>query len=841
MQAHGGSSLVKPANSSASGNADRWLTLISVFAIATSLIGLAATLAGIFHAPQVLLIGTIIAGISGYATRNHSSNLPGAKPRWSHLLLLLLVALIFRVPPYNYVTGGQDEGVYVNIGNYIDKTGGIDIHDEVQQKLQDTSYLERYLSDNTIGSNYLLGVYKLVGQDHKVGKLQFQFYDLFPVWIAVFCGLFGQTSGVWSLTFLSLLSIVLFYRIALMITGSYRAALAAGGLLALNPLHAFFSKFPVTEVPTLCFALIGFVMLLAYWSAPAIQRRNWWLSLSVFAFSCVFATRISGFMYIPFFVALGWSAVIFDGDPIRSRMLNCWAVGTVAAYSCSVGYGIIWSFPYSSDIYRESFEPILGHQWRALLLCIIVAVLLAWLGIALLRWRRGWEQPLLVSRRFAPVIAQSSTFVIAAALSLGLLKIWRFGWTKRYMLDNWLSGQWHLANAGWLSASASSFWTLTVFVGPFVVCAFLFGSVRRRHDPIVIFLHWFAAGFFAYIMLLQWVIPYSPYYARYLLSELVPYSVLFVTCVWCTFETGIVRRIFSASILLSLLYAVSVSAAQIGKNENEGAYTSLSKLVAPTDASDVILLDSSSFNQSEVKTPLLYTFHRNVITVDEVALNDADYLDKLGSLYGRVFFLTTQSHAPDGFVPVESSNYRVMQYDWNHSYPHKLVVRRDVQATLYRRQYARVPLGGRLSFAQHGVGAKWLRSGWSHPESWGTWSLGRKSVIAIDQRDFPQTDEPLSLVFDATVLVSPKHPVQQIIVFADELQVGEYIVRYPETHVSLAVPMGMVQRGERVVSVSFMLPDAATPKELGINDDIRSLAIGLISARFSVRSNMEGK
>jgi len=549
MQSYGGSPRVKPANGFASGNTDRWLTLISVFAVATSLIGLSATLAGIFHAPQVLVIGIIIAGTLGYATRNHSPNLPGAKPRWSHLLLLLLVALIFRVPPYNYVTGGQDEGVYVNIGNYIDKTGGIDIHDEIQQKLQDTSYLEQYLSNNTIGSNYLLGVYKLAGQGHKKdGKLQFQFYDLFPVWIAVFCGLFGQTSGVWSLTFLSLLSIVLFYRIALMITSSYRAALAAGGLLALNPLHAFFSKFPVTEVPTLCFALIGFVMLLAYWSAPAIQRRTWWLSLSVFAFLCVFATRISGFMYVPFFVALGWSAAIFDGDPIRSRMLNYWAAGTVAAYSGSVGYGIIWSFSYSRDIYRESFEPILGHQWRALLLGIVVAILVAWLGIVLLRWRRGWEKPVVVNRRFGPVIALSSTLVVAVALTLGLLRVWQFGWTKRYMLDSWLSGQWHLANAGWLSASASSFWTLVVFVGPFVVCAFLFGSVQRRHHPVVIFLHWFAAGFFAYIMLLQWVIPYSPYYARYLLSELVPYSILFVTCVWCTFDTGPIRRVFSASI-----------------------------------------------------------------------------------------------------------------------------------------------------------------------------------------------------------------------------------------------------------------------------------------------------
>src|SRR5690348_6391124 len=353
---------------------DRVLELVAVFMIAASLIGLAAALAGIFQAPQVLLCSLFPTGAYAYATRGSGVFWGSARPRWSHLVLLILVALFFRLPAYNYVLGGQDEGLYTNIGQHIEYTGGLDAHDRVMQKLQGTEYLQRYLDDNRIleGNSptlYLLGVY---ARQPGTTNLVFQFYYLFPVWMAIVGGVFGTTAAIYALTLFALLSIVFFYRIALLLTRSYSAALLAGGLLALNPLHAFFSKFPVTEVPTLAFSLMGFTLLTAYGSPHAPARRSRWLWLSVLAFLCLFATRISGLMYMPFVVALAMAALVCDEDMPRRKAIQWWAIGVLVAYFASVIYGLHWSRYYSRDQYFVSLEPLFGTHWKSVVASVVV-------------------------------------------------------------------------------------------------------------------------------------------------------------------------------------------------------------------------------------------------------------------------------------------------------------------------------------------------------------------------------------------------------------------------------------------------------------------------------------
>ena len=226
---------------------DRVLEVAAIFTIAASVVGLTAASAHVFQAPQVVLCALILTGTYAHTTRGRATSWGGARPRWPHIALLILVALFFRLPAYNYIVGGQDEGLYTNIAQHIDKTGGLDAHDRVMQKLEGSKYLHRYLEDNRILEGtptlYLLGVY---ARQPGTAHLIFQFYYLFPVLMAIVGGIFGPTSAVYALTFFGVLSIVFFYRVALLLTQSSTAALLAAGLLDLNPLHAFFSKFPVT-------------------------------------------------------------------------------------------------------------------------------------------------------------------------------------------------------------------------------------------------------------------------------------------------------------------------------------------------------------------------------------------------------------------------------------------------------------------------------------------------------------------------------------------------------------------------------------------------------------------
>lgn len=819
---------------------DRLLVWTALFAVITSLTGLAATLSGNFHAPQVFLVALVLTILCICKAGVNAASLPGLSPRCMHLVFLILVALIFRLPAYHYVMGGQDEGVYVNVAHYIEDTGGIAVHDRVKQQLEGSAFLQHYITENQIpGGDYLAGVYN---RGYKNGKLEFQFYHVFPAWMALFDGIFGSLAGVYALTFLAILSIVLFYRIALLLTGSYRCGLAAGALLALSPLHAFFSKFPVTEVPALCFALIGFLFLTAFWmSGPGESQRKNWLVVSVFAFLCVFTTRISGFMYVPFFIALAWAALIFDADRKRCHALQLWAVGVTAAYAGSVVYGLIWSHSYSHDIYRLSFEPLLGSHWKVVLAAIGALVVIAWVVLAWLvrfpaaraRLARWVERP----RDWVPVA------VVWGALLLGLIKIYRLGWTDRYVSDPWLGTVWHLARMGRHSAAASSLSMLVVFLGPFLVLSFLALATSAKREPKVAFIFWFVSGFFAYVLLLQWVVPYGPYYARYLLSELVPYTILFVVCVWGAMRRCTGRMLLSACIVLSVLYGTVLSAAQIGKNENEGAYAGLARISAPVGPSDLVLLylqPNSPYDQSQIKMPLLYTFQHQTVTVSAQDLGDAMYLAKLDAIYNNVFLLTEGGYAPPGFDLVESTQFDVKQYRRSHSFPHKLYPPADVVLNLYQMKHVRLPEGAALGFAANGMGVRWLESGWSSPERWGTWSSGNRALLRIDPRDLPEVSGSLSLELNADLFIGPWHPVQRVAVTVDGKPAGEYTVHFPQTTLSMSIPLGQVDtESSQRIDVAFDLPDAASPLSLGLNVDGRDLALGLVSA--SIESSRQAK
>lgn len=808
---------------------DRLLVWTVVFAIVTSLVGLATTLAGVFHAPQVLLLSLVLTILCIRKLGAGMTTLPGLAPRCLHVVMLILVALIFRLPAYHYVLGGQDEGIYVNVGHYINDTGGIAVHDRIKQELEGSPFLDNYIAENQIiDGSYLAGVYK---RSYKNGKLEFQFYHVFPVWMAVFDGIFGGTAGVYALTFLAIFSIVLFYRLALLLAGSYRAGLAAGGLLALNPLHAFFSKFPVTEVPTLCFALIGFLFLAAAWSSARGKREfRIWLSVSVLAFLCVFTTRISGFMYVPFFIALAWAALVFDTDRIRCRNLQFWAAGVTVVYLVSVAYGLVWSHSYSHDIYSLSFSPLLGVHWKGALAVIGVLVAVIWVLLAWLVRKEGVRARF--GKWFERPVDWVPTIVVWGALLLGLVKIYRLAWTSHYASDPWLAAMWNLADAGRASVEASSLWTLAVFLGPFLVCAFLLLATIRKHEPRIAFLFWFVSGFFAYILLLQWVTPYIPYYGRYLLSELVPYTILFVVCIWSGLRPGLGRKLLTAVIVVSAIYATGLSAAQIGKNEYAGAYTELARAIAPVGPSDMVLLylqPNSPFDQDQIKTPLLYTFHRETVTVGPSDLSDAAYMAKLNSLCNNVFLLTEGGYAPAGFKLVTSTQFNIRRYQWNHTFPRKLGPPSDIVLNLYQMEHAQLPEKTPLGFVTNGAVIGWLESGWSAPEGWGTWSSGKQAILRIDSRELPDA-KSLSLHVEAKAFVEPQHPEQRISVAVNGQPAGRYTIHYPNKIFSMDIPLGQVDaESRRVFRVVFDLPDATSPQAIGVSADGRDLALALVS------------
>lgn len=805
---------------------DKALELLVVWVLFASAIGLASALAGHFLPAQVWLASLLLVGAYAWRTQGSSVSL-GVTPDWRHLLLLSLVCLFFRLPAYHYVLGGQDEGLYVNISQYIERTGGIAVRDDALNQLADSPYVGTYLAENRFASgSYVPGVY---APSANGSHLEFQFYHLFPVWMALFAGIFGSAFGIYALSFLAWLSVLFFYRLALAVSASRRVALVAGLLLALNPLHAFFSKFPVTEVPALAFSLMGFTYLVAFCNQRNAVGNYRWLAISAACFGALFVTRISGFMYVPFFIALAIASTIMDTQHARRRSVFAWAMAVVALYALSVMYGLRWSGQYARDIYRLSFDRIFHENWRVDVAAMVLIGLAAWFALTL--FARSIDNRKRMQRFLVEPVRRYIGVIVSLALAVGIFKIYRLGWTDHSAHDAWLNGIWHLTHSGMPAIEASSLYALIVYLGPFLPACFLAFVVRRQSDPRIEFLRLFVSGFFVYAAVLQWTVPYGPYYARYLLSELVPYLILLVVLIWSGMSSTPWKKIIKGMLALTLAYMTVASAAQLGKSENDGLYGALKQLLAPVDDNDLVLIDRDQTGlptADEIKTPVVFVFGRSAISVTDSSLSDHGYLAALDARYDDVYLVSTSAALPPGFDGLGSSRATDWAFARTHLYPRALALRGDKRLYLSRLSRIVLPFGRGQRFDSAGPWNNWLSSGWADPELWGTWSYRHHAELVIDVRQLPYSASGLRLHFDANAFVTVNHPRQRVRVSFNGTSVGAYDVEYPTSKIGIDVDVSAdILTSARMIHLGFELPDAISPKSLNGSNDERMLALGL--------------
>lgn len=670
---------------------DGLLERLVVFLLSASFAGVALAVAGFFLASLVLAIAGLCTW--AYHVRVRDTRSPArAELRLQYIIPILLVALCFRLAPFDYVIGGQDQGLYTNIAAELVRTHGIAVVDPEIQRLAGSTALSNYQHDNYIDP-FLPGVY--TSTDGK-NELTFQFYHLFPVWLALFAGLFGASGATYGLTFLSLVSIIFFHRLATQLTGSSRLGAIAGLLLALNPLHAFFSRFPVTEIPTLAFSLIGFTLVAVYSNSRPDERRIRWLWLSALAFGCLFLTRISGFMYLPIVFVLGTIPLVLDEDRERARGLARWALATVALYLASVAYGLAWSRPYSMTIYEDSFSRIGGRDWPTIVvaLSMFVAVL----------WSSAWLHPGgTVGRVLTWGVTRLSRWMglaLLLVLAAGCYRIHAFAFSDADAGVSPFSMFPGTAGQGWSSVAYSSLAATALYLCPLLFVAYLW-LAQLRWSAVGSFFVFFLLCVTAYVALLNWYMPYQPYYGRYLVSELLPYCLLFVVCGlgWITHATG--RRLLSASLAVAGLYFFVLSAGQLGKQENEFARESIARLASVADDGDLILLDdagSEKFSPREIKTTLVYTFDRHVISIARDRWLDVDYLDGLDAAYDDVYLATQSRDVPAGFERVDALRLHATGFVRSAGPPWRTGPTLDANLTVYRLARSAYGVGSRQVF-----------------------------------------------------------------------------------------------------------------------------------------------
>ena len=283
------------------------------------------------------------------------------------ILVLCLLALFFYASyTTEYIIGGRDPGVYAIQGSYINKTGGLYIHDEYI-----TQNYEKLQNIIQVGYPGFYSAYER-GISNLPGQLVPQFLPMFPSILAVGYSLAGVAGALRINAFIGVFALLAFYAFGKQLIGR-KGALLATVFLALNPSQIWNARITQTELLSqfLFFSAMA-VFVVSY------KRNNWKLATVsgvLLGLGCF--TRIDSYIF-----GLGiylCTACIL----LVHKKKTCLFLGVTIPYTLLMGlsmaYGYLYSYPYYSDLWKDGSLKILA------LMNVFFAMLVP-LGYCIRRW-----------------------------------------------------------------------------------------------------------------------------------------------------------------------------------------------------------------------------------------------------------------------------------------------------------------------------------------------------------------------------------------------------------------------------------------------------------------------
>ena len=432
-----------------------------------------------------LLVGALL-------TRKHLSLRPGALRRDELAVLVCLIGFGVAVyfPPYEYILGGRDPGVYVNTGFHLAREGNLTYVDPVVLSVPEEERELFFRVDKDLppwSQPRFLGFHM---DSPDSGHISPQGLHLYPVWIGIASQLFEMKAGLYATPFFALMGVAGFF-FALRRLFNTEVALWASGMMAVFQIQIWFARFPNAEILVQFLYVTG---LLTFYFMDA-KRSSVAGLLSGAAFGATLLVRMENLLFLlPLGLYLGWRRLRRDlGTPELAFLGAFSLIALHAAF-----HGRFFAWPYVSNVLGR-------HYWRIFFENIAVFTLSSAV-VFLLIDRLGTK----VVPRITPLI-ESKKARIAAAMSIFVLAlyayfirpIWHGPRTAPHDAEAFLRMGWYLypvgialvvAGAMFLLARSERRQALFVLVG-LTFSLFFFYKVRVWHD------HYFAMRRFIPVIL----------------------------------------------------------------------------------------------------------------------------------------------------------------------------------------------------------------------------------------------------------------------------------------------------------------------------------------------------
>lgn len=733
-------------------------------------------------------------------------------------LIIILVAILFRLNPYLYVLGGQDEGIYVNMSSYYQNHGSTFIEDNVRNSLTDEAKLsydnKNQLSNNMINAgeyegSHVPGIYI---KELNSSKYVFQFYPLHPIWMSIFAQLFGQDNRVYSLVFFSILNIIMLSLLTWELSNKSKiATYLTGTFMAINPMHIFFSKFPVTENVSIFFTATGIYFLVRYFKrCDRLNKDMFYLLMSAGSFICMFFNHISGFMYMPlFFILLLINVVFINNRDVKNNVYK-YIVLVILGFSLSVLYGTKFSFPYFRDIYYGAFGTKICSSWKIILPLALLIGAVCIYGMYLFK---KLAKNIFMKINFEKIATYVVSAIIGIIVLFSMIDGYQLAYTNKYIGDSWADIQYHMVKLGSDSLMQSSIIVLLLYLSPVVFVIFILAIIKNNkfRDIYITGILLFISLFMFLRISLTNFTPYY-YYGRYLSGELLPYIIL-IACIYMSkvlVEKNKVKKIFVIlSICFVTVYSLVFASFQFQGPVSENSNESLKIIKQEINKNDLLLIDKNSIGIA-LKTSLEYYYNINTMFVDQENIDNMvkNNITKYGNLYllSNIPYKYSDSNYKN--VLIEDSTYGSGLI---HNIPSTVIPMRykrsnfniglqKINMSKFMPKYEAV-----INFGVNGNSDTYKKIGWSGNENGMTWTDGHTASLHI-----PVNEPNVNLELNALVQSFGK---QSVDVYINSKKIATWILNgnsYQEE--KIAIDKTLIN--DSYLDIDFKLPNAISPSSV---------------------------
>ena len=548
-------------------------------------------------------LGTAVAAIYfGYSIRKN------ALRTTPFMAGIVLVGLLLRLEHWPNLTGGQDQGLYVNMSSALRRTGSLEFIDKFREELSTET---QAIYDQAV----LLSVSVV---DSVRSAITIEFYPLHPIWMAINEYVFGPYGRHLSLIGFSLLGMAGAYHLALEIDGRKSVAKLFTALIAINPALVFFAKFPVGETVAMAFALNGFVFAIRSVRSENKNQRRLAYFLTGLCFAGLSFTRLQVLVYLPFLGAVAFlSTLPIAAQQIRQRIF------LISALISGIFFiSFLYYREYQTGMYLPLKETIEDALPSLPALGIIAAVGLA-ISLAINYYLTTNHSERIDLSKLFPTVIKFGPWAVLLALAL----------SAKTLIDLYQTGimyPWDYPVPSGPDALIFRFhilYRLLLFVSPIGFLLLLLGPWVRKKRSL-------AFSFLCIFFSLLWVVtltrPYTPYlyyYGRYLVVDILPIALFFVAVAGTDLYNSSRKWLGVTAVAAVLTWSTLFSVLQLGNTEGESNQT-LEAFAEEITEEDVLIV---SIVDQRFMVPMRVTFERSVFFLGDIE-SSPEVIDELHSI-----------------------------------------------------------------------------------------------------------------------------------------------------------------------------------------------------------------